>query len=398
MICIQNKSDCYGCSACYSICLSRCIIMAKDDEGFLYPIVDQNTCINCKRCEMVCPSLNQFSPTTPLKVYAAKNKDIQIRRESSSGGIFTLLADHIIEKHNGVVFGAGIDSNNMIRHLSVEDKDKIHLLRGSKYAQSDMGDSYQEVKAYLNQGRYVLFTGTPCQVAGLKAFLQRSYKTLLCVDVVCHGSPSCDVLKYYLAGLEKEFGSRATGINFRDKKTGWKDYFFSISFENKKKYLCQKDKSAYMRGFIGNLYLRPSCYNCKVKNLKSGSDITLGDYWGVSSRFPEFDDDTGVSLVIVNTAKGYEYFNKLKDSMDIRESEITHAIKTNPYIARSAGLHRNRDLFFKRYRDESFDTLVDELLKKGNLEKLYLYIREAFLKILVFGWSIVKKLRNQMAK
>ena len=239
MIEIKDKKDCCGCQACVTVCTKHCIAMQADNEGFLYPIVDKSACTNCGLCEKVCPVINQSEPHKPLKVYAAKNKNEDIRRQSSSGGIFTLLAEKVINE-GGVVFGARFNENWNVVHSWTDTKEGIAALRGSKYVQSTIGNTYNEAREFLKQGRKVLFSGTPCQIAGLKKFLRKEYNNLLTVDVVCHGVPSPLVWRKYLEEVreniraEREAGKNTvsfslndlpviTGISFRDKTHGWKN-------------------------------------------------------------------------------------------------------------------------------------------------------------------------------
>ena len=242
MIEIIDKKNCCGCSACAQICPRKCILMQEDDEGFLYPKVDKKSCIDCHLCERVCPVLNQSKPKKPLKVYASINKDENIRLCSSSGGIFTALAEKVIAE-GGVVFGARFDDKWEVVHDYVETKEDLSKFRGSKYVQSRIENCYKEAEVFLKAGRIVLFSGTPCQIAGLILFLKKSYNNLLTVDFVCHGVPSpgvwrrylkeeiarqCDRKNTVLPRPISEKDTRVTGISFRDKALGWKKFSFAL--------------------------------------------------------------------------------------------------------------------------------------------------------------------------
>lgn len=342
MITIRDKKDCCGCHACATICAKHCITMESDKEGFLYPVVDKDACTDCGLCEKVCPVINQSEPRKPLKVYAAKNKNEEIRRQSSSGGIFTLLAEKVIAE-GGVVFGARFDENWDVIHSWTDTLEGIAAFRGSKYVQSTIGDTYREAREFLKQGRKVLFSGTPCQIAGLKKYLRKDYDNLLTVDVVCHGVPSPLVWRTYLDETREQLRAKRgvgknsvpssmdelpviTGISFRDKTNGWKKYGFRLRYaasqaaENtvfasaikKEKELLQPfSKNIFMQGFLANLYLRPSCYACAARSGKSDSDISIADFWGVQKYYPEFDDDKGIGLILVNSHNAYAIYSAI---------------------------------------------------------------------------------------
>ena len=314
MIKIQDKKDCCGCSACVQVCPRKCITMEVDEEGFQYPYSNDYLCIDCHLCEKVCPVINQDQQRIPKKVYAAKNLDDNIRLESSSGGLFTIIASEII-KEGGVVFGAKFNNAWEVVHDYIDRIDDLHLLRGSKYVQSIIGDAYSRAEKFLNEGRTVLFSGTPCQIAGLKRFLRKKYINLLTVDVICHGVPSPRLWNEYLdhmllknkiRGLQKR--DDISAITFRSKVTGWQCYSFQVQTKDGDIFTEIVDDNIYMQGFLNNLFLRPSCYSCPAKKGKSGSEYTLGDYWGVSAYHPEIYDDNGVSLLFAYGDESAERF------------------------------------------------------------------------------------------
>lgn len=323
MIKIDSKEKCCGCWACVQRCPKHCITMVEDDEGFLYPKVDSSLCIDCSLCEKVCPVINQGEPRIPDVVYAAKNLNEEIRMASSSGGIFTLLAEEVIAK-GGVVFGARFNEEWDVVHDYTETIEGLSAFRGSKYVQSRVGKCYSQVEEFLKKGRKVLFSGTPCQIAGLKRFLRKEYDNLLTVDFICHGVPSPGIWREYLKEeTTRQCGGKNTvlshpvlngrdarieSISFRNKSLGWKKFSFALTFSvsdghgEKNSVLLSEplNKNIFLRGFLADLYLRPSCYACPSKSFKSGSDITIGDFWGVQHVMPEIDDDKGVSVVMVN--------------------------------------------------------------------------------------------------
>lgn len=369
MIHIEDKKKCCGCNACVQRCPKQCIITQENEEGFLYPIVDKEACIDCGLCEKICPVLNQGEERQPLEVYAAYNKNEEIRMQSSSGGIFTALAEQIIQE-GGVVFGARFNEDWEVIHDYTETAEGLSVFRGSKYVQSRIGNTFNQAEQFLKQGRKVLFSGTPCQIAGLKLFLHKEYENLLIVDFICHGVPSPGVWKKYLEELianqddrNKQFYSSLNSlrnishIEFRNKCLGWKKYSFalnlSISDEHgiKKTVLLSEicTENIYMKGFMANLYLRPSCYSCPSNRLKSGSDITIGDYWGIQNIYPNIDDDKGICCVMVNTEKGIFSLS----SVDMHKLISSHeeVYKGNPALIRSVSLPNKRREFYKQYHN-----------------------------------------------
>lgn len=347
MIKITDKSKCCGCSACAQRCPKQCIKMQQDAEGFFYPKVDASVCIDCHLCERVCPVINQGAERKPLEVFAAKCSNDDIRTQSSSGGLFTLLAEQTIEQ-GGVVFGARWDEEWNVRHDYTETKEGIVKLRSSKYLQSVIGDSYLKAEKFLKEGRKVMFTGTPCQIAGLKHFLRKDYDNLLAVEVICHSVPSPGVWQRYLSEKLHSLSWKKADIShitFRDKRTGWKGYSFAIENKKGEGYTELGSKNAFMRGFLADLYTRPSCHACPAKQLKSGSDITLGDFWGIESLMPEIDDNHGVSAVLANTDRGRKALNDLQ--MRMYPLSYEELIKRNPALIRSVAEPKNRAEFFK---------------------------------------------------
>lgn len=382
MIEIKDRKDCCGCHACATVCSKHCITMQTDEEGFLYPIVNKDACTDCGLCEKVCPVINQNEPRKPLKVYAAKNKNGEIRRQSSSGGIFTLLAEKIVAE-GGVVFGARFDEDWNVVHSWTDTIEGIAAFRGSKYVQSTIGDTYREAREFLKQGRKVLFSGTPCQIAGLKKYLRKDYDNLLTVDVVCHGVPSPLVWRTYLDETREQLRAKRsvgkksvpssmdelpviTGISFRDKTNGWKKFGFRLSYaaseaagnsvptsviKAEQEILQPFTENVFMQGFIVNLYLRPSCYACAARSGKSGSDISIADFWGVQNYYPEFDDDKGVSLILINSDKGRHFYDLL-NAQNI-EATYKQAIKGNICLEHSAVATKYRVRFWKKIKVSS---------------------------------------------
>ena len=362
MIKITDKQKCCGCSACAQRCPKGCISMQQDGEGFFYPKVDTSVCIDCHLCERVCPVNNQSVERKPLGTFAAKSLIDDVRIQSSSGGLFTLLAEHTIEQ-GGIVFGVRWDEEWNVRHDYTETEEELVKFRSSKYLQSIIGDSYLKAEKFLKEGREVMFTGTPCQIAGLKHFLRKEYDNLLTVEVICHSVPSADVWQQYLSEKLQSLKwdkSDIRHISFRDKRTGWKGYSFTIENKKSEVYTELGSKNSFMRGFLADLYTRPSCHACPAKQLRSGSDITLGDFWGIESLMPKIDDNRGVSAVLANTEKGCKALNDLP--MQIYPLSYEELIKRNSALIRSVTGPKNRAEFFKG-NGRTFEEKIKILIK-----------------------------------
>lgn len=371
MIKITDKKDCCGCFACMQRCPKHCISMVEDEEGFLYPKVDETECVNCGLCEKVCPVLNQGESHEPLAVYAAKNPDDKVRMASSSGGIFTMLAERTVER-GGVVFGACWNDDWEVVHDYTETKDGISKFRGSKYVQSRIGDCFKEAEAFLKSGREVLFSGTPCQISGLTRFLRKEYDNLLKVECVCHGVPSPGLWKKYLLEQTNIDGKTITDIkciNFRDKGNGWKKYNVVIEYNDNQRNISFHGENYWTRSFITNLNLRVSCFFCPSKCYESCADISLGDFWGIDKFFPEFDDDKGSTMILCHTDKGKEYTVDYKNNT----LEFAKVVKFNKSLVCSTKENPKRVAFF-RDSSKSFIKSVCKLTKEPLMLRLKLAI------------------------
>lgn len=368
---ITEKLTCSGCHACYNACPKNCITMEADDEGFLYPNIDQATCINCGRCKKVCPILREYIGHEKGQAYACINKSEDIRMQSSSGGIFTLIAEWVID-HEGVVFGAAFSDKLNVQHIEVDNKEDLYKLRGSKYLQSSIGDTYATAENHLKQGRKVLFSGTPCQISGLKSYLGKDYDNLLLADIICHGVPSPAVWIMYLKSLAVKLHtsiSRRTSVKFRDKTEGWRNYHVTIDF-NGQIYSETCGKNTYMKAFLRDLCLRPSCYNCRSKSLNRESDITLADFWGIERVIPDMFDNKGTSLVFVNSQKGQSVFDDISKYMEYKETDIDEAVKYNASAYQSCILPKKRDWFMENVNSENFDECVQKCIKRSLVTKV----------------------------
>ena len=377
MIDIKEKYMCDGCHACYSVCPKDAISMEIDDEGFWYPKVDNTKCVDCNKCEKVCPILNKKEAKSLKKAYACYNLDEDIRVKSSSGGTFTILAAEVI-KDNGVVFGAKFDEDFNVVHDYVEDIDGLSKFRGSKYVQSNIGDSFRQAKKFLDSGRKVLFSGTPCQIGGLKSYLNKDYENLVTVDLICHGVPSPMIWQRYINELGD--GKKLSAMTFRDKSKGWNSGVLKYRFEDGSEITEEYGESLYIKGFIKNCFLRPSCYKCNFKTLDRISDFTLGDFWGVEELIPEIDKKSGVSLIMIHTKKAQDLFNDANKNIYYEEVDVNKSIVFNTCAIESVKNHK-RDIFFDILKDNTLEESINNS------------VEEIILKV-----SIVMKLKNKMRK
>jgi coenzyme F420-reducing hydrogenase beta subunit len=322
--------------------------MQPDSLGFLYPLVDKEKCVECGLCKERCPVNSEKTnrkAAYDTKAYAAIANDADVRKHSSSGGVFYLIAKYVI-MNGGVVFGAAFDETyHFVKHICVDTLREIKKLQGSKYVQSEIGTSYIEAKAYLEQGRLVLFTGTLCQISGFRAFLNKDYENLFLQDIVCHGVPSPSVWDAYLTNLENRHNAKAVSVSFRDKTKGWQNYLLRIEFDNGYVYYNDRVNDLYMRGFLHDYYLRRSCHECVEKGKERLSDITLADLWGAEKLVPTMQDGKGTSLVIASSAKGNFLLEQISQEIHIKEMDLNGAVVYNPAITRSANKNSARDGF-----------------------------------------------------
>lgn len=337
--------------------------MRSDKEGFLYPYINQAECINCGKCEKVCPILVDTHKNAGIvqekpDAYAAYNKDITTRLSSSSGGIFSLLAERVLQ-HGGIVFGAAMRADQRsVVHIAINDTAGLDKLRGSKYLQSNLQGIYQQVQNALHANRKVLFTGTPCQVEALRAFLGRDYDNLLCMDLICHGVPSQKVWEKYVAYRETRAGATVRRTFSRYKKYGWKRFAVLFEFSNNTAYQQIFSEDLFMQAFLRNACLRPSCHACHFKKVNRVSDITVADFWGIENVLPNMDDDKGTSLVMIHSDKGAKAFESISKNICRKRVNFDKAIAGNPAMIQSAAPHKNREDFFAHLDELPFDTLV----------------------------------------
>jgi len=367
MIEIALNEKCSGCHACANTCPKNCIQMTSDDEGFWYPQVDKEKCIDCGLCEKVCPIMHKWEPNENSKTtaMAAINLNDEIRLKSSSGGIFTLIAEEIINQ-GGVVFGACFaDDFRSVHHICVDNIDDLEKLRGSKYVQSKIGDTYKLAKDFLDSGRKVLFTGTPCQIGGLYSYLRKPYDSLFTQDIICHGVPSPMVWEKYVEEREKKATSTTQRMFFRHKKYGWKTFAVLFEFTNKTAYVKKLHKDPYMRAFLTNSCLRPSCYKCSFKSIQRQADITLADFWGIQNVLPEMDDDKGTSLLLVHSNKGEQLIQAIKTDIKYSAVSVDTVPKYNPAVCNSVSIGKYRQQYMQLFKDHSLDMLSAKFFKSS---------------------------------
>lgn len=338
--------DCVLCKACSNACPVDAISFTNEYLDFNYPLIDFDKCVKCNKCEMVCPILNEINSSSIKQAFAAKNLDENARLKSTSGGVFIELAK-VVLSNGGYVCGAVFDDDFSVKHIVSNDIEQVKKMSGSKYSQSDIGTVYREIKDLLCGGKIVLFTGSPCQTQGLSMFLGKEYENLISVDFICHGIPSRKLLKTYLDLRKNQYNSEIKNLSFRSKDLGWHNSSVKIDFENGKVYREPITIDFYYSDlFLGNLLLKESCYDCPSRKFKSKSDITLGDFWGAEVELTEYDDNKGISAVIINTLKGQKIFYQIEKLIQKEEVSIDTIVKYNKNILYSSTPNSERDNFY----------------------------------------------------
>lgn len=365
MIC--EPKHCTGCGACANCCPTGCITMQPDEKGFLYPQIDETACIQCNLCRKTCPALaaDGLYHAPNERCYAAFNQDEQIRKISSSGGVFSAVADLIFQQ-DGIVFGAAFDEHFKVLHRYADRQTGVAAFRGSKYLQSEIGNSYQDCKQFLDQGRQVVFTGTPCQIAGLRKYLKKEYPNLLTIDFLCHGVPSYAVVRKYLDDFEKKYKSKIVSFSFRDKEHGhqWAhSCAVKATLQNGKTVASKYETLYFWKSFLDNIYLRDCCYDCQYTGIRRVSDLTIGDFWGIGEEIPfAYSTADGVSFLMINTERGQRCIEKCR--LTIQQRTLEEAVKNNLTLQTSFPASANRERFFQNYKTTNFYKLVTSFHKK----------------------------------
>ena len=351
----DKKEDCCGCTACMTICPVKAITMVTDEEGFLYPVIDEEKCIHCNRCRKTCDFIREhdWQSMKQPEAYAAKLKSDKERAASQSGGMFAALSEVILDK-GGVVYGAGFNTDWDVVHKRATTKEERDAMRGSKYVQSRMGNNYEKVISDLQAGKYVLFSGTHCQCAGLKSLLEMkriNTEKLFLVDIICHGVPSPKVYQAFRNFMEEKHKGKLEGFKFRNKDFGWHHTVESTYIKGQK-----YNSTLYSDIFYSDNALRKSCYQCPYKNINQLSDITIGDFWGIEKWASDFDDGKGISLALVHTEKGRKLFARIKDMSATRESLIQDCIQ--PCLQRPMGRPVSREQFWRDFQQKPFEYVL----------------------------------------
>lgn len=374
---VKNKAQCCGCTACKSICPKQAIEMVEDDHGFLYPKIDQEKCINCGLCKKICFYQSGYkvldNHLDRIETYAVKHKNLKTRMNSRSGGIFTALSDVMLNQ-NGVIYGVGYKDGFKVCYKRAETEEQRDEFRGSKYVQSEVGEIFKQVKSDLDAGKKVLFSGTPCHVAGLAKFIQNK-ENLFLVDIVCHGTPSPKVFKDYISFLEKKYGGKVEHFDFRDKSFGWNTCIETFII-NEKKY----KQEIYATLFGSCLSLRESCFNCKFTNLNRSSDITIADCWGIEKNRPDINDNKGISLVIVNTKKGKMLYSNT--SLEIEQYSIDIKDYMQPRLCSPNKKNERYEEFWNDYKEKGFEYIIQKYAGQNLLGK----VRQSLKKIGLLRW------------
>lgn len=368
----SDKKDCCSCGACLNICSHHAISMHEDDNGFLYPHINPEVCVNCGLCKAVCNFQSHNVEHTPIQTFAAIGKDTQLTRKSTSGGIFASIAKEFIEA-GGHVCGASFDEKWNVKHIVISSASELGKLQGSKYLQSCTGTVYSDVKKLLVKGEKVLFSGTPCQVDGLYGYLRKPYENLVTIDIVCHGVPNSKMFHDYLEYLEKKNNGSIISFVFRDKDLGWGCHG-RVTFDTPNGLVERKQwesSTSYIHYFRGGWIYRENCYHCKYACEHRPADITLGDFWGIEKAHPEYlgkggwNEEDGISLVVANTNKGLEVIMNSKNVVEYRPSTFEKASARNGNLKHPTEMPKGRQQLFENYKTKGWPALEEDFARLG---------------------------------
>ena len=377
---INRGKLCFGCGACVAACPKACIVMEPDSEGFSYPRIDFSACVKCGNCIRKCPVNSTVEANGEPEFFSVRHRDVGVRKASTSGGAFTALSD-VVLAHDGVVTGAVWGENFKVRHGIAADARGRDAMRYSKYVQSDSTGIFKPVADALRSGWQVLFSGTPCQVAALYSFLGDKPENLFTVDFICHGAPSPRVFQSYLRYLEEQRnGSKVVAVRFRDQHLGCVPMRMGVDFADGSVYSADCDHDLYFRLFLSGVANRQCCAHCPYTHVRRGSDVTIADNWRFQAFAPEWDDNTGVSALLVNTCKGRALFDEAGDALEIRACRLEDVDQY--YLHRPGGVHPDRALFFRALRRRGFAAAAVDFTRPRPLLRR---LRSRLLKILGVG-------------
>lgn len=387
---ITEKEKCCGCTACYSTCPQRCISMNPDEEGFLYPVVDSEKCIECGMCETVCPVQHGFKKNAVINGYVVRNKNNDILNASTSGGVFSALAANCLKK-GGHVFGAICDEDRVIKHIEIfENLERSTCFKGSKYVQSYLGESFRRIKELLNEGQYVLFSGTSCQVTGLKNYLREEYENLLLVEVICHGTPSPKLWREYVDFQEGRNQSRIKDVNFRKKTYGYHSSTMAIHFENGRNYTGSARVDMMLKCFFKEISSRPSCYQCICKGELRAADISIYDCWHAGELINRKDDDKGYTNVLVNTSKGEAVLREEYNLLEVHPVDWKRAIELDGIMITKQPIpHKNRPEFYVYLNEHGIRAAVNRYIP---ISKIDMAIEKS--KLLLYKAGILRRIKK----
>ena len=390
-----NKKDCCGCTACASICPKNAITMKEDFEGFLYPVIDKDKCINCGLCDKTCPIKNKNIKKEKFEeAYALRVKDKEILKASTSGGFFTPISEYIISL-GGVVYGVGFDEKWKVCHKEAKTIEAIQEFKGSKYVQSDLDGIFKKVENNLKKDKYVLFSGTPCQVEGLKKYLKKDYGKLYTVDLICHGVPSPKLWREYIKFQEKKYKSKIKEVYFRNKTYGYHSGTMKIVFDNGKEYYGSSRVDYMLKSFYRDISSRPSCYECRFKSRNHISDITIYECWSIEKLNSKLkDDDLGYTNIIVNSKKGKEILNSIRTKYNIYDVDIDSQIKFDGImVENSSNPNPNRLKYYKELEKDGIEKNLKKYIK--------ITIKDYFIeniKPILYKTKLINKLKKLKVK
>lgn len=374
----EKKEDCCACGACVNICPKQAISMKEDEAGYLYPEINEDLCIECGACKNVCAYQHHEESNNPIDCYAAVSKNMEQSEKSASAGIFSAIASKVL-RDGGTVYGAAFDDDWNVSHIAVDSIDNLYKLQGSKYTHSNTGHTFSDVKKELINGRFVLYSGTPCQIAGLKQFLRKEYENLLTIDIVCHGVPSNKMLKDYIHFLEEKHKGKLEKFLFRDKKLGWGKN--GSALVNGRYLKLWESASSYLKYFADSSLNRENCFRCKYASSHRPGDITLGDFWGIEKQHSDYlkawDESKGISLIVANTIKGADYLKACDEYIELKHSSFDKVSAGNAQL-RHPCRSNNRDEIVNLYISQGWNT-VEKYFEKNIGFRKYASLVKSFI-------------------